>query len=359
MPVKVSFQIYLNIMSRVLVVATSRKTRGGITSVIKAHETGEQWKRFHCHWVQTHRDGPALRKVLYFITGMADFLIRLPFYDIVHIHTADYGTEKRKRIFARISKLFGKKLIVHLHSSGPEYSIGGRYRDLYKYSFTHADKVILLSNTWKQEAIKAFHLSENKMEVLYNPCPSVRPSAPEEREKYILFAGTLTHRKGYDDLIKAFAAIACKHPDWCLKLAGNGEVELGKALARELGIDNQVDFLGWINGEEKDRAFRRASIYCLPSYSEGFPMGVLDAWAYHLPVVTTPVGGIPDVAVDGENILLFTPGDIECLSNKLEYLICTPSLYDKIQMASAAFATIKFDVKTISSQLDKVYRSIL
>lgn len=95
-------------MSRVLVVATSRKTRGGITSVIKAHETGEQWKKFHCHWVQTHRDGPAWRKVLYFITGMADFLIRLPFYDIVHIHTADYGTEKRKRIFAKLTKLFGK-----------------------------------------------------------------------------------------------------------------------------------------------------------------------------------------------------------------------------------------------------------
>ena len=121
-------------MAKVLIVATSRKTRGGITSVIKAHETGEQWKKFHCHWVQTHRDGPGWRKILYFASGMMDFLVRIPFYDIVHIHTADYGTEKRKRIFARLTKLFGKKLIVHLHSSGPEYSIGGKYRELYRYS---------------------------------------------------------------------------------------------------------------------------------------------------------------------------------------------------------------------------------
>lgn len=345
-------------MTRVLVVATSRKTRGGITSVIKAHETGEQWKRFHCHWVQTHRDGSSWRKILYFVSGMLDFLVRIPFYDIVHIHTADYGTEKRKRIFARLTKLFGKKLIVHLHSSGPEFSIGGKYRGLYKYSFTHADKVILLSNTWKQEAIKAFHLREEKMEVLYNPCPIVIPSEPEEREKYILFAGTLTHRKGYDDLIKAFAAIAHKYSDWRLKLAGNGEIDNGRKLAKQYKVENQVDFLGWVNGEEKDAAFRHASIYCLPSYSEGFPMGVLDAWAYHLPVVTTPVGGIPDVGIDGENLMLFTPGDINSLSNKIESLISNTTHYKQIGNASCHLASNQFSTSIICENLSKIYNSI-
>lgn len=344
---------------KVLVVATSRKTRGGITSVIKAHETGPQWNDFNCHWCQTHRDGPVWRKILYFVTGMTDFIFRLPFYDIVHIHTADYSTEKRKRIFAWLTKLFGRKLIVHLHSSGPEFSIAGKYRDIYKYSFTHADKVVLLSNTWKQDAINAFHLPDDKMEVLYNPCPTVEPSSPEEREPYILFAGTLTHRKGYDDLIKAFARIASKHPEWRLKLAGNGEIDFGKELTNELGIQNKVDFLGWINGLEKDNAFRHASIYCLPSYSEGFPMGVLDAWAYHLPVVTTPVGGIQDVGIDGENLLLFSPGDINGLALKLDELICNQDCRFKLQLASESFSTINFNIKTISSQLDNIYKSIL
>lgn len=345
-------------MAKVLVVATSRKTRGGITSVIKAHETGEQWKKYHCHWVQTHRDGPAWRKMLYFVSGMIDFLIRLPFYDIVYIHTADYGTEKRKRIFAKITKMFGKKLIVHLHSSGPEYSIGGQYRKLYEYSFTNADKVVLLSNTWREEAKKAFCLPSGKFEVLYNPCPKVLPSASDEREPYILFAGTLTHRKGYDDLLRAFALIAKKYPNWRLKLAGNGEVEKGQRLAAELGIEHQVDFLGWINGAEKDRAFRKASIYCLPSYSEGFPMGVLDAWAYHLPVVTTPVGGIPDVGIDGENMMLFQPGNIEQLTNRLDGLMSDCNLYAKMTEASADFACNKFSVEYISRTLSDLYSAI-
>lgn len=49
-------------------------------------------------------------------------------------------------------------------------------------------------------------------------------------------------------------------------------------------------------------------------YTVGFPMGVIDAWVYGLPVITTPVGGIPDIAIDGKNMLLFTPGDIDALA---------------------------------------------
>lgn len=343
---------------RVLVVATSRKTRGGITSVVKAHESGPQWRQFHCHWVQTHRDGPAWRKILYFAAGMADFLLRLPFCDIVHIHTADFGTEKRKRIFARLTKLFGKKLIVHLHSSGPEFSIGGSHRELYRYSLTHADKVIALSKMWKEEIRNAFDLPDNKIEVLYNPCPIVKPSDFSEREKYILFAGTLTHRKGYDDLIKAFAMVSPKFPEWRLKLAGNGEIEEGKRLVSELGISDKVDFPGWINGKEKDNAFRKASVYCLPSYSEGFPMGVLDAWAYHLPVITTPVGGIPDVAIDGENLLLFEPGDIEKLSKCLESLAANDVLQKKLSNCSQKLAEKNFSLMSICNKLSKLYTDV-
>ena len=69
-------------MARVLVVATSRKTRGGITSVVKAHETGAQWKKYHCRWIQTHRDGNPIRKLWYLFTALIEYACLLPFYDI-------------------------------------------------------------------------------------------------------------------------------------------------------------------------------------------------------------------------------------------------------------------------------------
>ena len=142
-----------------------------------------------------------------------------------------------------------------------------------------------------------------------------------------------------------------------MHLAGNGEIDNAKSLIRKYGLETQVKLLGWGSGKNKDLAFRNASIFCLPSYSEGFPMGVLDAWAYHLPVVTTPVGGLPDVAVEGENCLLFNPGDIDLLAKQLNRLIDDASLHHKLAEASARFADEQFNINELSKQLEKIYLS--
>lgn len=343
--------------TKVLVVATCRKTRGGITSVIKVYEGTPMWKDFHCHWCQTHRDGPSWRKMVYFVTGMTDFLVRLPFYDIVHIHTADYGAQKRKRIFAKIVKLAGKKLVVHLHSSGAEFSIEGKYKELYRETFRKADRILVLSKGWRDCVLRNYDLPPEKVTVLYNPCPKIedRPKTEKTTEKYILFAGTLTHRKGYEDLIRAFSLIAEKIPDLKLYIAGNGEIEKGRKLASECGVAERVIFPGWVGGEDKDKLFREASIYCLPSYSEGFPMGVLDAWAYNLPVVSTLVGGLSDLAVDGENIVLSTPGNLEELSQALLRVAQDEALREKLIDAARYFSQNVFNIDKLSQQCSEIY----
>ena len=124
-------------------------------------------------------------------------------------------------------------------------------------------------------------------------------------------------------------------------------------------IESQCKFLGWVNGEQKDKAFKEASIFCLPSYAEGFPMAVLDAWSYGLPVITTPVGGIPDVAVNNENLLVFSPGDIEALADCMERLIADKELYQKIQKASVDFADKRFSMSEINRQIGDLYKRIL
>lgn len=94
---------------KVLVVATSRKTRGGITSVVKAHETSKQWRKFHCKWIETHRDGNNIRKLWYLGTALIEYICLLPFYDIVHIHVGLRTSVRRKLIFAHIARLLKKK----------------------------------------------------------------------------------------------------------------------------------------------------------------------------------------------------------------------------------------------------------
>lgn len=345
-------------MSRVLIVATSRKTRGGITSVIKAHETGEQWRKYHCVWIQTHRDGPAWRKMSYYLSAWIEFLCLLPFCDVVHFHISERNTAERKRLFIPLTVLFKKKIIVHFHSFSPETTINGAHSELYKYLFTNADAVVVLSDFWREAVNEKFNLGE-KVRVIYNPCMITKCPKQYEKTKTILYAGTLNKRKGYADFIKAFVPVAKKHRDWRIVLAGNGEEDTARSLAKEFGVENQVELLGWVSGEAKDKAYKQAMVFCLPSYAEGFPMAVLDAWAYGLPVITTPVGGIPDIAVDGENMLLFNPGDIAKLSECLERMITDVVLRNRISKESSKLAATVFNVNTVCKQVGDLYDELL
>lgn len=352
-------------MPKVLVVATSRKTRGGITSVIKAHETGEQWKKYHCRWIETHRDGNAIRKLWYLVTALIEYFCLLPFYGIVHMHMSEPVSALRKLPFMFWAKLWRKKTIVHFHSFSPETTICSRYAWVYRYLFSNADAVIALSEYWKCEMEREFEMND-KIKVIYNPCMTYTSGngifADAEvvvGKKQILYAGTVNARKGYADMLRAFAKIAKRYEDWIITFAGNGEIESGKRLADELGISSQVLWLGWVNGADKDRAFRESSIFCLPSYAEGFPMGVLDAWSYGLPVITTPVGGIPDVARDGENMLLFEPGDVDGLARQMERMISDAELRNRISIESLKFAKTMFNRKTINKHIERLYGELL
>lgn len=142
------------------------------------------------------------------------------------------------------------------------------------------------------------------------------------------------------------------------RFAGNGEIEKARSMAVELCIENQVEFKGWISGIEKVRVFQEASIYCLASDGEGFPMGVLDAWAYGLPCVVTPVGGLPDIVEDGENALVFPVGNVEILSQQLEKLISNVELRTKISQASIELADNTFNIKKINMELGQIYESL-
>lgn len=343
---------------KVLIVATSRKTRGGITSVVKAHETGEQWEKYHCKWVETHIDKGGVHKLVYFLKSFLLYLFILPKYDLVHIHTSELPSAIRKVLFIWYAKLFSKKVLVHFHAFSPETTINGKFKRVYQYLFSKADVVLVLSEYWRKEIQQTFGLT-SKVQVLYNPCATPDYSLRYEKQKYILYAGTINNRKGYSDLIKAFARIAINFPEWKIVFAGNGEIENGKQLGIELKIEKQTIFLGWINDGAKSKAFQKASIFCLPSYAEGFPMAVLDAWAYGLPVVTTPVGGLPDVLKDKENALVFAPGDIEGLANALELMIVNEPVRQHIEEESIKLTENIFDPAVICSQLDKIYIDLL
>lgn len=343
---------------KVLVVGTHRNTRGGITSVIKSHENSQLWTDWNCKWIPTYIDRSVVFKIMFFFRGLFLFLINLPSANLVHIHLSEPTSALRKSIFFRIAKIFRKKIILHFHAFSPDSTIFGKRKELYSKLFNSANLVIVLSSFWKTQVDKILTNSA-KVVVVFNPCPVVKQTGIIEKQKFVLFAGTLNERKGYSDLIKAFALIAGKFPDWKLVFAGNGEIGTATELSKSLGILSQVDFKGWVSGPEKERLFAEASVFCLPSYAEGFPMAVLDAWAFGLPVIATPVGGLPDIVVHGENAMIFNPGNIEELKVNLEILLSDDLFRKKLRVSSLKLSNEIFDIKVIAHQIDELYSKLV
>jgi len=342
-------------MRKVLIIATSKYTRGGISAVIKQNRKGKQWEEFHCVWIGYHVDRSMPIKLFFLFQALIRYVFLLPFFQIVHFQFSLQNDAERTRVFFMLAKLLHKKTIVHLHCGDQLPEI---WNETYEYLFANSDLILVLSESIKKK-VEKYIGKTYRIEVLYNPCVTVNEiSAFERRKKNILFAGRLDQNKGWFDVINAFAKIASGHPKWKIVFAGNGEIEQAKTLARKKNILGQCEFLGWIDGEQKREVFRSSSVLCLASYAEGFPMAVLDAWSYGIPVVATPAGGLCDIIRNGENGLIFMAGDVNELALQLEKIISDDNLRKHIAEESRKLALTTFHLDTINSQLGKIYASL-
>lgn len=127
----------------------------------------------------------------------------------------------------------------------------------------------------------------------------------------------------------------------------------------DLKIEDRVEFLGWISDHNKNVIFQKSKIFCLPSYAEGFPMSILDAWSYALPIISTPVGGIPDVAIHKENMMLFNPGNIYELQTVIEELMKNENLQKKLSKSSLKFSNDIFSIDKLHIQWNNLYEDLI
>lgn len=336
-------------------VGPGHKTRGGITAVISAYQNSNLWGDFIIKWIDTYNDKNILTKIAHFFSGSVSFIYNLPKANIIHIHLSEPVSSLRKLFFFLIAKLFFKPVIVHLHSFDIKTSVGSKFLPLYRFLFSKADKVIVLSPFWEKE-VKAY-IPNCQIEVIFNPCPIILKSDCR-KEKIILYAGTLNERKGFSLLIESFSQIGKKYPDWKLVFAGNGEIERATKLADQFNILNQIEFMGWVSGEKKNEIFSKSIIFCLPSYAEGFPMAILDAFSYRLPVISTKCGGIDMVLKHKEHVLFFEMGNALELTKLLDELISNEELRNTIGNNGFQFSKHNFGIDVIVSKLITLYKSI-
>lgn len=145
------------------------------------------------------------------------------------------------------------------------------------------------------------------------------------RAPTMLAMGRLTQQKGYDILLRAFAQISDKHPEWKLIILGEGAQrdELEK-LRDQLQLTQKVQLPGWSAAPQKH--LTRADLFVMPSRYEGFPNALCEAMAYGLPAVATAVSGSKTIVRHGVDGFLAPPEDVDALAAVLDEILAQPEL---------------------------------
>lgn len=349
--------------SPILMLGTARDVRGGISSVVNAYFSSELIKDYEIIYIATHVDGGKLRKLLIFFKAIISS-IRYLFSSkikLVHIHSASRASFYRKSVFVILSKVFRKKVIIHIHGGGFNifyHNESGTIKRKYiKNILCLADIIIALSDQWKKD-IETIISKEHVVRVVNNGIvlPLVKHTI-EVKNLIILMMGRLGEKKGVFDLIKAIEKIVRVVPTVQFILAGDGDIDKVKKIVQEKELSEYISVPGWVsNGSEY---YSNADIYVLPSYNEGLPMSILEASSYGLPVVSTSVGGIPEIIEDGLNGFLVEPGDINALEERLLSLIESPELRRKMGNAAHEKVKDKFNINHIAGQISKLYEELL
>lgn len=317
---------------RVLMAGSGPGGLGGVATVARLfREYAGRLDGVSLRYVETYRDGPAPLRVAVFILGAAQVLALLAArrVDVVHLHVTERTSLLRKGLLARAAHRVGVPVVLHCH--GAEFAdelaaMPRRRRAALRGVFTRAQDVVVLSQAAVASVVEA-GASPARVRVVPNPVdlPDRVPERPAGLRVPALFLGRLSERKGVLDLLSAVAALDPADRDRLdLRLFGDGPVRTVAARAQRLGLDGVVSVHGWLDPASRDAELARAEVFVLPSYNEGMPMALLEAMAWGLVPVTTPVGGVPALVVDGVSGVLVEPGDRPGLTAALAGLLADP-----------------------------------
>lgn len=230
--------------------------------------------------------------------------------DIVHGHGFYVGPNQA---FGKAARRQGKPLVYHVHGMFEPYIVRrSRWKkELVHWLFENANfrHACLWRALTSKEATQirscgirapiAVVPNGLNLDEFAKPQKSSQASQAQKEKLRLLFLGRIHPKKGLDLLLAAWARLGRYHRDWELVVAGPDEqgylAELRK-LAANLGLELEIRFTGAVTGQEKITLLHSADLFVLPSYSEGFSMGLLEAMACTVPVVATEACNFPEIS---------------------------------------------------------------
>lgn len=357
----------------VLIVSHDKNSPGGVANFISI-----LFDHLSDQYIYEHFSiGNELGKKLNFIKPLIVIIdvIRLAWkclntsVDCVHLNPSlNAKSLLRDGLFLITLSIMNVKTVVFFHGWGVKEAEVIKndpfLRRLFKWVFGKATVIIVLASTFRKFLVE-MGFDSNRIRVFSTMFEgkyfqNVVP-APRQNGRTILFLSRFVRAKGIYEVVEAFALIANKFQDVRLILAGDGP-EQGNIRNRieELGLSNRVSLPGYLRGYEKTRVLMAADLFVFPTYyGEGCPLSLLEAMAAGTAVITTSVGGIPDVFADGRNGILLKQVDAVSVAGAIEKLLNDNQLLTMAKEANKQDAWAKYEAGVVTRKIEDVYADAL
>src|SRR3954471_15697928 len=333
---------------RLAMVGPASGARGGAAALVDTWRAHGIFNRWPVRYLPIRSDAALLEDLKLLGRSVRDFATLLAEHRrlAVHVHISRAGVA-REVFFMSIALAARCPLVIQLHSAG--FDPGLRY-------FLERAACVLVPCEAMKAQLRA--LVRNAHVVCLPPAVALEPLAPAEKPALVVFLGRLEASKGIYDLLDAVAALRAEVPELRLACAGDGD-RIGVArYAERLGIADAVKFTGWVGPSGKRALLEHAAVFALPSTSEGLPVSLLEAMSAGVPVVATPVGGVPEVVSDGASGFLVAPGDKGALERALRRLLMDRKLAARMGAAARETARARFSPERALPVLENLYESL-
>lgn len=221
-----------------------------------------------------------------------------------------------------------------------------------------ADRIIMVSRAQYDDAAVTMPALRSKMSVVLNalPVPELQPAELPFAPPALLCIGRLTSDKGFDLAIRAFARLRERGTLATLVMAGDGP-ERGAlaALARDLGLTDQVAFPGWVRPDRVGPLMNAATVVVMPSrWPEPFGLVALQAAQMGRPVIACAVGGLPEVVEHNATGVLVTPGDERAMTDAIEAILSDPPAARRMGASAYRRARDQFDFHALVDSYERI-----
>lgn len=283
-------------------------------------------------------------------------------YDLIHTHdwlTSKAGSSLRTKLSIPLVQTFHSTEFDR--TSWPwQYIL-----DVERSAAESADLIIAVSNRTREQ-VKRLGADERKIRVVYNGVDSEKFSSVKmdgqaaeklkKDKKIVLFLGRLTEQKGPVQFLHAAKKVLAKNPNVLFVVAGKGELlPLLINMSLELGISNDVKFLGYVPEDEQAKLYKLADVYVMPSTSEPFGITALEAMSSGVPVIISKTSGVAEIVRSAIRVDFW---DINAMAEKILAVLKYDTLRATMSYLSVAEAA-HYSWERTAEETMKVYNEAI